>query len=205
MTISGDVPEVGFWLKWTVITVAVFPVAVLAGFIAGSTVHALFGFAEAEPGSFLSNPFVYMAFGTVFGAVMSLVQWLLLRPVLPISALWILACSAGFLVGEGVTGLVLWRLGILRVSYGVIQGGPPLPEAVIIAFCGAWIGLFQWRVLQRHVNGAAWWIPASSLAWGLGSLVMLRLVLVPLGPVVLGVITAVALGRLLKRTDQPSF
>ena len=191
-----------FVSRWIILSVVTYPVAQIVGYVAGLFVHRFFGFTMQDPGTHISQVFSYGAYVAIFGALMGLVQWLVLRRISSVSMLWILACSAGFVVGEAGAALVLWRQGILRSTLGVFQAGPQLPEVVIFAVSGVWIGLFQWPLLRRSVPKAAWWIIASCLAWGLATLVVARPYLFLLGGLALGLVTAIALELLFRLQDD---
>ncbi len=86
---------------------------------------------------------------------------------------WLVAMLAG--------ALSVWLLGIVpstlmsigEQSSGASSVEPPL---VVMMLLGGAMGLVlgvvlaipQWLVLKKHVEGAAWWIPANSLAWLFG-------------------------------------
>jgi len=198
VTISQEKLTTGFWLKWAAALVVAVPFAILAGLIAGSIVHALFWPQEPDVGTPLSNIFVYLASGAVFGAVMYTVQWAALRSILPISASWILLGATGFAIGETLVGIALWPLGVLRTTLGMLQGEAHEPEAVILAFCAAWAGLLQTRELNRHVHAARWWVVGSAMAWGAGGLVMFRPRMIFVGAALMALISGYMLDRELK-------
>jgi hypothetical protein len=77
--------------------------------------------------------------------------------------------------------LIAWFLGSLpsslmgmgseRAGAGMIE--PPLFLVLLLAcgmglILGVILALPQWRVLRRHVARAWVWLPANSLAWGVG-------------------------------------
>lgn len=179
--------------RWIILSLVAYPVAQIFGYVAGLFVHRFFGFTMQDSGTHLSQAFSYGVYVAIFGAAIGLVQWRMLRRISPVSALWILACSAGFVVGEAGAALVLWRQGILRSTLGVFQAGPQLPEVLIFAVSGVLIGLFQWPLLRRFAPKSALWIVASCVAWGLATLVVAKPYLFLLGGLALGLVTAIAL------------
>jgi hypothetical protein len=63
---------------------------------------------------------------------------------------------------------------------------------VLLSFLGGLVaGLLQWMVLRRGLKQAGWWIPATSVGWGLAGLLPL------LGGVFIGVISATVLAFVL--------
>jgi hypothetical protein len=191
-----------FVSRWIILSVIAYPVAQILGYIAGLFVHGSFGFTMQDPGTQLSQAFTYGVYVAILGAVMGLVQWHTLRRISSVSAIWIPACSAGLLVSEAGAALVLAELGILRSTIGVFQAGPHLPEVLIFAVSGLWIGLFQWPLLRRSVPKASWWIVASCLAWGLATLVVANPNLFLLGGLTLGLVTVIALRLLFRLQDD---
>jgi hypothetical protein len=197
---SGDdgrtVSTRGLALRMTAALIAVVPFALIAGFVVGSIVHGLFGLPEADQGTPLSNIFVYTAFGGVFAAMMYWVQWLSLRKVVPVGASWIVRGALGFAITEALVGIVLWPMGILRVTLGTVQGGPHEPEALILAICGGLAGGLQAPVLDRHVASHRSWPVWSAIAWGGGGLLMFSLPMIFVGTAVMALVSAYAIGRL---------
>lgn len=111
------------------------------------------------------------------GAVMGVMQWIVLRSLVRRAGWWILATAVGWAVGHVVVSIV-----------------PPV-EAVVVqgAVLGAVIGTMQWFVLRRWVYRAAWWIVMSTLGWAVGPVLGASLV----GAVV-GAVTGFALELLLR-------
>ena len=109
----------------------------------------------------------------------------------------------------GVTApFVLWDL--LKLLHVTL----PYALATTVVLCGLTVGVLQASVLRAHSTRSAEWIPASVLGWGLaaatllvndrlpktpglvGALIYVAVVLV--GGVLLGLVTGLALERLLK-------
>lgn len=130
---------------------------------------------------------------SILGTIISLKQWLLLRKKIGLSALWILACVGGLIIGELVAGWVLWKLDIQRGDLGWAQGGSILAEGLIFAFSGSLIGLFQYPLLRKFYHKAEMWIPISTLAWGL-----IPMVIFIFGGLTFGAITGISLIWILK-------
>ncbi len=99
--------------------------------------------------------------GTVaIGLAMGLLQWIVLRNLIPQAGWWIAASGLG------------WALGFLVTEY-------LLPAEIVVlqgAFLGLFMGLLQWLVLRQKVRLAAWWILVSALGWAIGPILGLPLV-----------------------------
>jgi hypothetical protein len=109
-------------------------------------------------------------------AVIGLAQWLGLRWLLPrlaagsMGIAWVILTlfgyAAGFLGGSVVSGLV-------------DSGSDPLAVALLTfvswGLVGLTTGFLQWSLLQFAVRGAAWWIGANVVGYGLGAILLNRL------------------------------
>ena len=69
-----------------------------------------------------------------------------------LSLLWVLVCAAGWAVGARLVAAAGPSADLIAAGYARVAAG------AILA------GALQWLVLRRHLDGAAWWIPASALA-----------------------------------------
>jgi hypothetical protein len=126
-------------LVWTA-TLLAFPLAGLAG-------RAVAGPVDARWTAVLA--------GAVAGFVLGGAQWLVLRRI-GADVRWIAATAAGLGVGLG--------LAIAIFGYGDSIGD----LAIVGGVSGLGIGIAQWSVLRRLVNGSMVWIPATAAAWALG-------------------------------------
>jgi hypothetical protein len=164
------------WLRWVAanglaeavglgLTLALDAAIVVALTVASGLFAALMGIA------------LITATGAVEGTIVGLLQWSVLRRPFPAIARrdWVLATIAG--------ALVAWFLGSLpstlmdmRAQPGSASGPGQEPSPMLVYALAAGMGLVlgvvlavpQWWVLRRVVRGAWWWIPANSLAWGVG-------------------------------------
>lgn len=146
--------------------------------------------------------FIALAAGAAFGGVFGFGQWLVLRRSLQHAGRWVVASLVGyafdFLLGTS----------LLAPGTGVNQAAGQ--QVLLGAFLGFGVSFLpaslQWLlVLKGQFPGAAWWIPASLAAWGLGFAISfaLRLLFGELtfvaGPVVAIALTGLALRRLLRQ------
>ncbi len=109
----------------------------------------------------------------VAGLSIGVAQWLVLRPLFPLSWWWIILSASGWMLGWGVCMAV----------------GIPDSAALIAGILGLTTGGFQWYILRRWVPIAHWWILVSILAWivGLSGITDQRLT-----GLIVGIITGIA-------------
>jgi hypothetical protein len=98
------------------------------------------------------------------GFVVGVIQWVFLRMEIPLSGLWILASASGLVIA--IVSVTVTPLGGLKGGLDVL-----LTPGLVVALGGAVAGILQWVILREHVSQAAWWVPASTIGWGL-SMVM---------------------------------
>lgn len=173
------------FITWTLWSTLLIPAGAGLGLLAGIAIDNAFA-KDYDGGQtpVLLGTIIYCVCMSILGAVISLKQWLLLRKKIGLSALWILACVGGMIIGELVAGWILWKLDINRGDLGWAQGGSILAEGLIFAFSGSLIGLFQYPLLRKHYHKSEMWIPICTLAWGL-----IPMVIFVFGGLTFGVIT----------------
>ncbi len=204
MTVERSQVGWRFGILWMLVTTVGWAIGFVMGF-------ALAHIGEAvEPfiGSVLGGILAYVIFGAASGAVVGLVQWLVLRRQISRAGWWILASAAGLAVATGAGIVVAWLTGysIELANFAVLGRW-----VAVAALGGAVIGILQWFVLRRQVSRASWWVLASTLGWascmavaGAG-MIATQMGLGPLlrsligGGVVLGAVTGGALIRLLRQ------
>ena len=123
MTLIKD-DKIRFFVTWTLLSTLLIPGGAGLGLLAAINFEGAFanGYDGGEPPVLLGIA-NYCIIMSILGAVISLKQWLLLRRKIGLSALWILACVGGFIIGETVAGWILWKLDISRGVLGWAQGG----------------------------------------------------------------------------------
>ena len=164
----------------------------IVGWVVGFTIcEAIKAFLAS-----LAHALEYGLDGAVLGTCIGIAQWLVLRRLIPRAGWWLLASIIGFAVGKGVSDVVAHETGFVGFGGAAI---------------GAVLGIAQWIVLRRHVAQAGWWVLASALAWAVGWGIIsvvdeaasgptgTTYVVGASGAAVAGVITAVALVRLLRQ------
>lgn len=97
----------------------------------------------------------------MLGLIAGLLQFLLIRRLIPRAGGWILATFLGWTITFGIVALVsvLNPSGVVVITLSAVQ--------FLFTFLGAVLGLAQWLVLKSHIRQAGWWILISALAWGL--------------------------------------
>lgn len=106
---------------------------------------------------------VVVAGGTVAGAIVGVMQWLVLRRRTRQAGWWVLASAAGV----GVAGLAVQEI---LIGAGVLARLQPLGAGVVAVggTVGLVVGVMQWLVLRRWVRRAGWWVLASSVGAAVG-------------------------------------
>ncbi len=165
------------WLAWVLVST----IGWMLGFIIGFVLAYVPGDLIAGA---LGDYLAYGVHGSVLGAVVGLMQWLILREYVSRAGWWVLASSAGLAVGYGVAVVALGSFA----------------ETVVVALGGTVTGILQWLILRRHFSRAGWWVLASTVGLGFSMAVSLdssSMLLV--GGAVLGAVTGGALVWLLRQ------
>lgn len=164
-----------YWLMWTLATACGWLGGILINFFAINLLGlgALGDELAANPDQVTQEMallFMGMSFAVLFilGGSIGLLQWLVLRRLIPGVGRWALATAIGFMVGS---------------------------FAYPIFFMGVGVGLLQWLVLRRDLNKSGWWPLLSAMAWPAGY--MAGMVLGSVGaPLVSGLLSALISGLL---------
>jgi hypothetical protein len=124
--------------------------------------------------------------GLVLGAAVGLAQLVAVRGVLPLTSRWVWGAAAGLGV-PFIVGVV-----VSEVWFNVTEASDTWLVLVALAG-GALAGLLQAPVLRRstYQARALWWIPASSVSWGVAWLASVAWAEagIVLGGVVLGAVS----------------
>jgi hypothetical protein len=106
------------------------------------------------------------SFIPMFGLVIGIFQYLLLRRYYSKMGWWVLTTFLGWAPA--------WLL--ISVRYNPLGDYDPPSEAVYALLAGMAIGLLlgglQWLLLRGQVTRAGWWIPVNMLGFGIAGLVM---------------------------------
>ena len=106
----------------------------------------------------------------LFGSSIGFIQWRMLRKTYSISSSWIYLVPAGMVLTELVAGILLWKMGINRGEFAFWENNP-IPHALIATIYGLMIGLIQFPTIRKHFVKGAFWILASTLAWGVSIII----------------------------------
>jgi len=134
--------EFSLWLGWTLATAA--------GMLLGFLPVALF-VHELDLG--LARVLVPL----LAGALIGLLQWLVLRGFLTSAQDWILTGAGGWSVG--------FALGLILIEF---LAGSLLGALLGYLLFGALIAVVQWPILRREIPNIWPWLLANSLGWGAG-------------------------------------
>ena len=102
----------------------------------------------------------------ILGLIAGLLQFLVIRRLIPRAGGWILATFLGWTITFGIVALVsvLNPSGVVVITLSAVQ--------FLFTFLGVMLGLAQWLVLKPQVRQSGWWILVSTLAWGLTGLII---------------------------------
>jgi len=193
--------ELTIWSKWVLFSIA----------------GMLLSYLPARLLTMSIDPTLYVVLYTLvwllMGAILSTMQWLVLRQWVKDFKQWIIITSVGFVAAAYIsTPIILLDMYYnLKLPYDL--GRPfQLDEVIFGTVFGAIMGLAQWFVLKRYFHQAMWWIVGSTVGWTLGRLIgelipfnwnlagtgMIYEVIVSLIPMMVMGIVLVRLSRLLK-------
>jgi hypothetical protein len=102
----------------------------------------------------------------MLGLIAGLLQFLVIRRLIPRAGGWILATFLGWVIPFAI----IWLLSILNPV--VLAGNTFLALPFLLIMVGGVLGLTQWLVLKSHIRQSGWWILISGLAWGLTGLII---------------------------------
>ena len=148
-------------LLWWVLATAI-------GFSIGGPIEAVLG---------RSSGMIVVVYVSVGGTGAAALQWLALRRYVSQAGWWVVtgivggvaAGAIGVAVGvsAGVTTGVIEGLaeGAARGMEAGIDAGMDAAGVTMAVLFGAAVGVVQWLVLQRHVEGSGWWMLACGVGW----------------------------------------
>lgn len=92
---------------------------------------------------------------TAAGILVGVLQWLVLRKKVARSGWWVLTSFGA----AAVFGILVFGIGTVNADVGWIAG---------TGLFGTVAGVLQWLVLKRQIQGAGWWVLASTVGWIVG-------------------------------------
>jgi len=128
----------------------------LIGWLVGALIAI--GLSYAVVGLFFADE-TNLIVGLVMGAIVGLAQLIAVRGALPLTGRWVWGAAAGLGI-PFVVGVV-----VSAVWFNVTEASNTW--LVLVGLAGGGLaGLLQAPVLRRRTAHALWWIPASSVSWG---------------------------------------
>ena len=125
--------------------------------------------------------------GLCLGAVVGLSQWLVIKRYFKVGTWWIFACS----IGIGIPYITIVLLNEWSGSEFGIFGNEIIDQAILLFIGGLITGLLQVNIFKSLSKKSTWWIIISAFGWGIGWFGLI------IGGVILGLITGIAIFRLL--------
>jgi len=191
------------YLKWTLNHTWVIVFSYAISIVAILLIHGSFGFSMSDEGTYLSNTLMHIGSGAVLALGTGLLQRELLKQYFHVSFLWILSLITGFVLAEGVSGVILWKLEVYRGMINIFNDANHLPEAIIFAFAGLISGILQFRLFRPYYTKRMYWIVSSTLGWGMLILTTyIGLFAFILGAFLYGVLTGIVLYRIMEFKNQ---
>jgi uncharacterized integral membrane protein len=143
-TMRFERPQVEWrvWLGWMLACVASVAVTLT---VTGAMVRA---------GS-LNAAVVWAVFGSVIGASLGLMQWLVLRRQIPQAYLWVLASALGGAVIGAVLGIMQWLVLRRRVSRAYVW--------VLVSIVSFALGLSAGEAVGFAIGGAVGWLVGGTM------------------------------------------
>ena len=113
--------------------------------------------------------------GLIEATAVGWAQWKAMRPWFPTITLssWWRATAIGALLAYILGSLPSTLMALGAETTQTTMAEPPQAVVLFLAAAlgmvgGAMLAFAQWRVLRRHIRGAALWLPAHMLAWAVG-------------------------------------
>ena len=91
----------------------------------------------------------------LFGALIGIMQWLVLRKYVAKSGFWFLTSAIAMFIGNAVSDVLPLFFHLRPIATELFLGW---------FFFGSISGLLQWMLLRKQVLYAGWWIAANTLA-----------------------------------------
>ena len=184
--------EKKFLLNWVTANGIGWPLGFISAIILSNLIVNIFYHKETN-----------LILGLCIGASVGYAQWFVLKRNFKISSLWGLVCT----VSMGVPFIAIVVMDENNYEIPSFSGDYEFFGRLIFGLVmGLVIGLVQTQFLKPYFKKAAWWIPASSVGWGICFLassapMSLSIPGILLGGVLLGLITGYAIIRMNKSVN----
>jgi len=114
----------------------------------------------------------------VIGLVSGIGQWAVLRNYFNGDDifLWIPLTAIGLPVGFILGTIAYFNEEQLfdKISNSWVGSYGWSSTTTIACVAGAFLGILQWFVIRKKLKGSLWWIPISSLIWGIGTTIIVE-------------------------------
>lgn len=184
MSANIEKPRWLFYLIWIVLTFVCVPMAFFINLAILRIIISFVGdFIYVNGVRHITEDYLGMYFFVpVVGLLTGVLQYGLLRRYLPRMGWWVLATTGGWLFGAlliAIPGWLNWPGGAANLD-------------LVFILMGLSIGAGQWLLLRCRLSGAAWWIVANVVGWGLLALITAGNSLDQFGLFALGLLPACA-------------
>jgi hypothetical protein len=158
------VPPRGLFFPWILATMAGYICGMLSGIMLSQFLPNTF--VRYSPSNDIVTAISLVGSGALFGGILGLAQWLVLKRYLSHIGSWIPATA----IGWGIIGLAVLSLEMSAPADAYSGIVPEVLWDVTKAFAGGiLIGLAQWLVIRDRVEMAFVWIPANAVAFAASS------------------------------------
>lgn len=171
MTLNTQKERLQYWRNWTLFNaLALIFSFIISFFVVILLAEFVFGISVDEWGSPFEQIVINLAAGSVIGFGIGITQYRILRKIVEISSFWIYSVAIGFILVELIIGIILWEMEINRGELNFMEGNS-LAHTLILVVTGLLIGLIQIPLLRKHFKRVAYWVGASTVAWGLSVMI----------------------------------
>jgi hypothetical protein len=163
MIANNEKPRWFFYPIWIILTFLCVPIAFFIDLvILRIIIHFVGDFIFVNGVRHITEDYLgIITFIPIAGLLTGVMQYGLLRRYLPRMGWWVLATTAGWLLGVLLIAIPSWL--------NWTDGSFNLDLALILM--GLAIGVGQWLLLRRRLPRASWWIGANVVGWGLLGLI----------------------------------
>ena len=163
MIMNNEKPRWSFYFIWIILTSLCIPIAFFLNLVVLKIIIQFVGdFIYVNGVRHITEDYLFLyTFIPMVGLLTGILQYGLLRRYLPRMSWWVLATTAGWLLGV----LLIVLSGWLKF----IDGSFNLDLTFILM--GLAIGMSQWLLLRQRLPQAGWWIAANIIGWGLLALI----------------------------------
>ena len=157
-------PEWSFYPTWIILTALCIPIAFILDLFILKVITKFVGdFIYVNGVRHITEDYLFMyPFIPIAGLLTGLLQYGLLRRYLPRMGWWVLATTAGWLLGVFLIVISGWLNFWTYESFEI---------DVAFIVLGLSIGVGQWLLLRQRLPRAAWWVVANVVGWGLLGLI----------------------------------